>query len=111
MKILFSLDVSNQRQVDFCNRILKILDNKDYNNDITLICKSQNHLNDYLYIPPIKSYKTEEAEIILTYGKTGLSHISQFARKSNIPIIHFINTEYLKDEYLSEDQQVEKIIL
>ena len=103
MKILFSLDVSNQRQVDFCNRILKILDNKDYNNDITLICKSQNHLNDYLYIPPVKSYKTEEAEIILTYGKTGLSHISQFARKSNIPIIHFINTEYLKDEYLSED--------
>lgn len=35
MKILFSLDVSNQRQVDFCNRILKILDNKDDSNDIT----------------------------------------------------------------------------
>ncbi|MBY2897275.1 hypothetical protein AE938_00105 [Bacteroides fragilis] len=111
MKILFSLDVSNQRQVDFCNRILKILNNKDYNNDITLICKSQKHLSDYLYIPPSSHIKTEEAEIILTYGKTGLSHISQFARKSNIPIIHFINTEYLKDEYLSEDQQVEKIIL
>ena len=80
MKILFSLDVSNQRQVDFCNRILKILDNKDDSNDITLICKSQNHLSDYLYIPPSSHIKTELIESVQETAQVEITQGSMFQR-------------------------------